>query len=486
MKKILSALFLLTAMVANMPAASAQLYDTMPVPMGNFEEWQYLPGDTMTIMVFPLPINSGMSVPQGWNVPVYTFDDTLSYMGLNVPINANIPLAKVWEDTVNAPQGSKAVVAESFLFSDVLNPMVYSIAASMLDTSLTGIVLPSIVSTGSINLNNVLPMIEQLMQDTENYDWLLPLVDSVDINDLVSGGIPLNGFAPTLIRGYYKYITPNQLDHGELVALGTRYDTLLHRRMLVGAGSKRLHQLSDTVNYELFEFNYSEITDFFPADYPYAEADSLVIFIVSSASDKYRARGSRLYIDSLVLFHEIDTCGRVYNLAVPEVTTSMAHLTWNNTAVPSSWEIEYGESGFTQGRGTLTTVSDSSAWLINLDPGTAYDCYVRSICAESEGSWVYATFTTDTIPVHPDDPEGVQSAYADQIRLYPNPSHGICTIDFADVPVSHLRLYSVEGRLLQDCPISGNQHRLVLPTSGLYFVELQTPQGPVYRKLCSE
>lgn len=485
MKKILAVCALLAVMVANMPSVSAQLsYDTMPVPMGNFEEWNYLPGDTVTLMILPIPINNGMSVPAGWSVPHYVFDDTLSYMGFNLPINADIPVAKVWEDTAHAPQGAKGVVAESFIFSDILTPTVYSLASSLLDSSLVGTILPSIVATGEVKLNNIIPMVTQMMNNTEDYDWMLPLVDSVDINEFVTGGFPLNGFKPTMLKGMYKYATSNDLDYGAVLAVGTRYDTMQHRRMLVGAGSKMLHMLPDTIDYEPFEMDYSILSDYYPAGYEYTDADTMIVFIVSSASNKMRVRGSRLYVDSLFLMQELDTCGRVYNITTEDIYYTNARVKWSCTVTPDHYDIEYGESGFVLGTGDTRTVSDTSVFLINLTPGTVYDCYVRPICDGADGSWVYVTFSTDSVPDNP--PQGIQEVSQNLVRIYPNPAHGTCRIDASEIAVSHVRLYTIDGRILQDAPFLGNQCTITLPQPGIYFVELQTEQGPIYRKLCSE
>lgn len=484
MKKLLFIPILL-ALFFSTPSV-AQTIDTMPVPMGNFEQWDYHPGDTMTVMIFPLPLNAGSYLPTGWNVPEYTVNDTFSYMGFSLPINATVPFAHVWNDTVNAPQGSSALVAESFLFSDILSPIAYTLAEPMLDSNLSSIVVPSVVSTGQVDLNAILPFMERMMMNTTNYDWVLDLVDSVDINDFISGGFPLNGFEPKRIHGYYKYITSNGNDHGALLAIGTRYDTITHRRMLVGAGSKMLHQLYDTVDYEPFEMDYALLSDYYPAGYAFEDADSMVIFIVSSASDKFRAHHSRLYIDSLVLIHEADTCGRVFNFVASDVTYSTVNLSWNTTFLPNEWLLEYGESGFTLGRGTQMHLSDSSVFIYTLDPGVTYDCYVRAVCDEADGPWTYVTFTTDTMYVPPTPPEGIAPNGESDIVFYPNPAHGQCHIQFGNTAVSRIRLYTVDGRMLQDMPVTQCEYTLTLPSAGLYFVEVDTPQGPVFRKISNE
>ena len=53
------------------------------------------------------------------------------------------------------------------------------------------------------------------------------------------------------------------------------------------------------------------------------------------------------------------------------------------------WDIEYGNSGFTQGTGTMVSASTNPFTINNLTTGTAYDFYVRSNCGSGdESDWV--------------------------------------------------------------------------------------------------
>ena len=250
MKKNCFVLCFLLAAVLSAPTAKAQVADTMSVPFGCFEQWNTLPGDTMSLMGLPIPINSGYTLPEGWEIPHYDINDTVSYMGLTLPINTSIPLGKVYRDSVNAPEGSSALVAESFIFQDVLDPMAFSLAQSFLDTGLVNTVLPSVVSTGQADINKIIPLIENILGNPDDLSWLLDIVDTADLNNYIKGGFPLNGFQPGRLLGYYKYIYDHSYgfrDYGAVIALGTRYDTIEHRRMIVGAGSKSLYQLYDWI-----------------------------------------------------------------------------------------------------------------------------------------------------------------------------------------------------------------------------------------------
>ena len=111
-KKSLIVCLLMSCLLAT-PASRAQVADTMTVPFGCFEQWNSFAGDTMSLMGLPIPINGGYTLPDGWDIPRYNINDTVTYMGLSIPINTSIPLAKVSRDSVNAPEGGSALVAES-------------------------------------------------------------------------------------------------------------------------------------------------------------------------------------------------------------------------------------------------------------------------------------------------------------------------------------------------------------------------------------
>jgi hypothetical protein len=71
-----------------------------------------------------------------------------------------------------------------------------------------------------------------------------------------------------------------------------------------------------------------------------------------------------------------------------------AAISWTSTG--SSFEIEWGVAGFTQGNGTTDTTSTTSYDLSGLDAGVSYDFYVRQDCnASSDGysNWVKYTFS---------------------------------------------------------------------------------------------
>lgn len=484
MKKIVCLCSLLALLLASSPAAHAQLPGRMDVPYGNFESWDSIPADTATLMGFPIPLYDGFSLPTGWAVPTLSINETLSYMGTDIPLQFSLPVAKVLRDSLNAPQGLSGLAVETFQTTDLLTPMASAIASSILDTTFTQMVLPTIAATAEIHLENIIPLIDGITSNLGRLDWLLEMVDTVDISQYFSGGFPLNGLQPQQLKGYYLYhnASPNDApDNGAVVAFGTRYDTMTHTRKLVGAGSKRLFQLYDTVNYEPFVMDYFSLSDYYPSSYHYYDADTMVVLVISSASDKSVTAGSILYVDSLWLTEVDGACGRVYDLRVTDTNLTNATIAWNNTVVPDRWEVEYGRRGFVQGRGTVVTVSDSTYTIEDLQPATNYDCYVRALCGDTANtSWVYATFTTDTIPSQ------IAELQAEHITIRPCPAHGRCQADFSGMNVTAMRLYTVDGRIVESRPIANDQAEIVLPTKGLYILELQTPKGLVRKRIVSE
>jgi hypothetical protein len=93
----------------------------------------------------------------------------------------------------------------------------------------------------------------------------------------------------------------------------------------------------------------------------------------------------------------VTTYCRVTDIAldstVPQSSTTLA-LTWHSNGA-SSYQLEYGTSGFTLGTGTLVDLSTTNAVISGLTPLGVYDVYIRSICGAGDtGVWNRATFQT--------------------------------------------------------------------------------------------
>ena len=93
-----------------------------------------------------------------------------------------------------------------------------------------------------------------------------------------------------------------------------------------------------------------------------------------------------------------NTCTKPTNLYATEITPTTAKLGWTAGGSETSWNIEYGLSGFTQGNGTVVSDLTTNSYTISgLNFGTNYQFYVQADCGGTNGTsaWVGPySFTT--------------------------------------------------------------------------------------------
>ncbi len=103
-----------------------------------------------------------------------------------------------------------------------------------------------------------------------------------------------------------------------------------------------------------------------------------------------------------VSFNEMPSCPQPTALSVDSVLDTLAVLGWTETGSATTWIIEYGPSGFTQGTGTLISGITTNPYMITgLSSATNYDFYVMSDCGGGDSStWSGpVSFTTLITPV---------------------------------------------------------------------------------------
>lgn len=83
-------------------------------------------------------------------------------------------------------------------------------------------------------------------------------------------------------------------------------------------------------------------------------------------------------------------------LKVLEIDADDALLDWKGP-IRDYYQVEYGENGFTKGKGTVVNSNISELFIENLTANTAYDFYVRGSCGGQQFSkWVGPyTFVTN-------------------------------------------------------------------------------------------
>lgn len=90
-------------------------------------------------------------------------------------------------------------------------------------------------------------------------------------------------------------------------------------------------------------------------------------------------------------------CQAPTNLSLGDITSNSANINWQGSG--TSFDIEWGVAGFTQGTGTVQNGVTTNTYTINgLDLGTTYDFYVRNNCSSTQSggisNWVKYSFTT--------------------------------------------------------------------------------------------
>ena len=92
-----------------------------------------------------------------------------------------------------------------------------------------------------------------------------------------------------------------------------------------------------------------------------------------------------VYLDSVAV-ELIPACQRPNNVVASNLTATNADIAWNDRASSLQWQVEYTFQGFGVGSGTRVTTATNPVTLTSLQPSTAYDVYVRSVCGPGDTS----------------------------------------------------------------------------------------------------
>ena len=150
--------------------------------------------------------------------------------------------------------------------------------------------------------------------------------------------------------------------------------------------------------------------------------------------------------DTLVF--STDDCLPVSNVTVSDVTANSANINWTANDDETSWEINYGESGFGQGEGDFVEVNATSYIINNLESDMDYDVYIRTICSEDFYSIWSDVVTFTTLASEPEGIDGVEGNF--QCNIYPNPAAKSTTISLNGIDgLVEISIVDMNGRLLQ-------------------------------------
>ena len=95
-------------------------------------------------------------------------------------------------------------------------------------------------------------------------------------------------------------------------------------------------------------------------------------------------------------FATLVTCPQPNNLAANNITSNSADLSWTVGGSETSWNIEYGLSGFTQGSGLISNSTSPSHILSGLSSSTFYEYYVQAQCGTNDLSFWTGPFIFNT------------------------------------------------------------------------------------------
>lgn len=438
------------------------------LPNPSFENWSQGQGYSVSVTVFSWPVYYDYTYPTDWQFPVYPFQESLSYNGLSLNIDTDIPLIKLSESTTDVPQGDKALKMQSFMLSDILGYAILNIAYGTLDSELVHSIYPSIIATGNINLDQFFPVFGNLMGDIEDSIAIFQALSNLDINNYITGGLALDGFQPSRLTGSYKYTSATAGgDNGGILMLGTHYNSSTHRREVVGGGFTAA--LTDVNNYTPFSVAYHSLSELTGSGTS-MDADSLIILLISSCND-HRLQGSVLYLDDLNLIHEDiiepEPCEDPTDLTVSSLLATSATISWADNDDVDTWEYSYGLKDYTLDPTTASAVTTNSITIDNLSGNTEYDVYVRANCNTTQYSdWTKISFTTlsgDAVTDHD----------TSNWNIFPNPANGSCTISFSAQSPASIQLYSSDGKIIQTLEFNEGNINMNLPYSGIFFLRIQ-------------
>lgn len=89
-----------------------------------------------------------------------------------------------------------------------------------------------------------------------------------------------------------------------------------------------------------------------------------------------------------------NNCGLPADLTAAQVNSTSVQLVWEPNE-ETAFELEYGIDSFVRGTGTVIQTSQTSIFIEDLEPSTAYDVYLRSNCgSQGFSNYIDTGFTT--------------------------------------------------------------------------------------------
>lgn len=130
-------------------------------------------------------------------------------------------------------------------------------------------------------------------------------------------------------------------------------------------------------------------------------ADRRVVFTSDyeqNIRDQYGRKGGFVDFDDIRV-EFLPSCPYPTNIALTDRTAESVTISFADMENVEKWEIQYGETGFEFGKGTVKEFNPEQPVITGLLPGTTYDIYLRVICGKGDESRWSAPFACSTLPV---------------------------------------------------------------------------------------
>ena len=173
-----------------------------------------------------------------------------------------------------------------------------------------------------------------------------------------------------------------------------------------------------------------------------------------------------LYIDD-VIWEAINVCPQPTALTATNITANSADFGWTENGSATTWNIEYGPVGFTQGTGgtLVSNVTTNPYTLSSLNSASTYDYYVQSSCGSDVSLWSGPyTFT----PLLANDSFDIKNFIA-----YPNPVNDIFNLSYSS-EITSIKVVNLLGQELLSKNVSNNSTQIDMTSlsAGTYIVNV--------------
>ena len=231
------------------------------------------------------------------------------------------------------------------------------------------------------------------------------------------------------------------------------------------------------------------------------KTDKLILNLTPSTTYEYQMKawycgGST---SSWTLIHNFTTqadCPNVGNFAVTSGSTTQATFTWDDSNGPYSFmrikaRVDTNNSVWFNVGGTGVSYGTFTKNKNNLTPGTDYRAQARTWCDPNGGAYKSPTWTSLIYWTQPTSIRLSSDQSIDNLMIYPNPSRDVFNISFTSEEIQDLRVrvLNVVGEeivvedLQQFVGEYVKQVDLNTYSKGIYFLEIETQQGFINKKL---